>query len=229
MASYDPRLNTYADIVAGLPRQTSELRPDDTYADKFKPVLDAVLAMIALVPASLIILLSALIVAKDGHSPFYTQTRIGKNGRTFKMLKLRSMVPNADAVLNDYLDTDPEARAEWDKTQKLKDDPRITVFGRFIRKASIDELPQLINVIKGEMSLVGPRPMMVEQRALYPGVAYYAMRPGITGFWQTSIRNESSFAERAVFDAAYFRDMSLRTDLRVMVKTVAVVVAGTGY
>jgi exopolysaccharide production protein ExoY len=139
------------------------------------------------------------------------------------------MVPNADAVLNDYLDANPGARAEWDKTQKLKNDPRITASGRIIRKTSIDELPQLINVVRGEMSLVGPRPMMVEQRALYPGLAYYAMRPGITGFWQTSTRNESSFAERAVFDSAYFRDMSLRTDLRVLVKTVAVVIAGTGY
>jgi exopolysaccharide production protein ExoY len=229
MASYDPRLNTYADIVAGLPRRTYELRPGDTYAAKFKPVLDAVIAIIALVPASIIILLSALVISKDGHSPFYTQPRIGKNGRTFNMLKLRSMVPNADAVLNDYLDANPGARAEWDKTQKLKNDPRITASGRIIRKTSIDELPQLINVVRGEMSLVGPRPMMVEQRALYPGLAYYAMRPGITGFWQTSTRNESSFAERAVFDSAYFRDMSLRTDLRVLVKTVAVVIAGTGY
>lgn len=145
------------------------------------------------------------------------------------MWKLRSMVPNADAVLEDYLNSNPDARIEWDRTQKLKHDPRITTVGRLIRKTSIDELPQLLNVFKGEMALVGPRPMMLDQRVLYPGVAYYAMRPGITGFWQTSTRNESSFAERATYDASYFTAMSFKTDLQVLLKTVGVVVTGTGY
>lgn len=229
MASHDRRLNTYADIISGLPRATSELRTQSIYASFIKPALDLALALVIALPAVIIVALFALIVMRDGHNPFYRQSRIGKNGRAFRMWKLRSMVPNADAVLEEYLASNSEARREWDLTQKLKNDPRITPIGRFIRKTSIDELPQLFNVFSGDMSLVGPRPMMLDQRMLYPGVAYYAMRPGITGFWQTSSRNESSFAERATFDASYFSAMSLRTDLQVMVKTVGVVFAGTGY
>jgi lipopolysaccharide/colanic/teichoic acid biosynthesis glycosyltransferase len=164
----------------------------------------------------------------DGKSPFYTQPRVGRNGHIFRMWKLRSMVADADARLGAYLDSNPERRREWDETQKLRDDPRITRVGRIIRKTSIDELPQLWNVLRGEMSLVGPRPMMPDQQAIYPGTAYYALRPGITGFWQTSVRNESSFADRARFDAQYFRDLSLGTDLVVMLRTVRVVLCGTG-
>lgn len=229
MASHDRRLTSYADIIGGLPRATAELRVQSFYGAAIKPALDVVLTLLIAVPAAFIVGLFALLILKDGHNPFYRQNRIGKNGRAFGMWKLRSMVPNADAVLEEYLDANPEARREWDLTQKLKRDPRITPIGRLIRKTSIDELPQLWNVFSGDMSLVGPRPMMLDQRVLYPGVAYYAMRPGITGFWQTSTRNESSFAERATFDASYFSQISFKTDLRVMVKTVGVVFAGTGY
>ncbi len=229
MASHDRRLNTYADILSGLPRATSELRSESPYASSVKPLLDLVLALIIAPPAAIIVGFFALLVMLDGHNPFYRQQRIGKNGRAFAMWKLRSMVFNADAVLEDYLAQNPDARREWDLTQKLKNDPRITWIGRIIRKTSIDELPQLLNVLKSEMSLVGPRPMMLDQRVLYPGLAYYAMRPGITGFWQTSSRNDSSFAERATYDAKYFAEMSFKTDMQVMVKTVGVVVTGTGY
>lgn len=229
MASHDRRLTSYADIIGGLPRVTSELRVKSLYGAMIKPALDVVFTVLLALPAAMIVGFFALLVMSDGHNPFYRQTRIGKNGRAFGMWKLRSMVPNADAVLEAYLAENPEARREWDLTQKLKKDPRITPVGRFIRKTSIDELPQLLNVVSGDMSLVGPRPMMLDQRVLYPGLAYYAMRPGITGFWQTSTRNESSFAERATFDARYFSAMSLKTDLRVLFKTVGVVFAGTGY
>jgi lipopolysaccharide/colanic/teichoic acid biosynthesis glycosyltransferase len=229
MASHDRRLNTYADIISGLPRATSELRVHSTYASIIKPKLDFILTVIIAIPAAFIVAVCALFVMLDGHNPLYRQMRIGKDGRAVEMWKLRSMVPNADAVLEEYLAANPEARREWDRTQKLKTDPRITTIGRVIRKTSIDELPQLLNVFKGQMSLVGPRPMMLDQRIMYPGVAYYAMRPGITGFWQTSTRNESSFAERATYDAAYFTEMSLKTDLQVMFKTISVVLTGTGY
>ena len=229
MAAHDRRLNTYADIISGLPRSTSELHNSSAYSSYLKPVLDMVLTILIAVPAALIVAFFALLVMLDGHNPFYRQLRIGKDGREFRMWKLRSMVPNADDVLESYLAENPDARREWDLTQKLKNDPRITPVGRLIRKASIDELPQLFNVLKGEMSLVGPRPMMLDQRVLYPGLAYYAMRPGITGFWQTSTRNESSFAERATYDASYYSEMSLKTDINVMFKTVGVVLLGTGY
>jgi lipopolysaccharide/colanic/teichoic acid biosynthesis glycosyltransferase len=139
------------------------------------------------------------------------------------------MVPDAHEKLEAYLATDPEARAEWDATQKLKRDPRITTVGRIIRKTSIDELPQLFNVLKGDMSVVGPRPFMVDQQALYHGRRYYDLRPGLTGFWQISDRNECNFAQRAHFDTAYYRSVSLKTDLAVIARTVSVVLRCTGY
>jgi lipopolysaccharide/colanic/teichoic acid biosynthesis glycosyltransferase len=187
-----------------------------------------VVAATAIITAPLIMLI-ALFVSLDGHSPFYSQRRLGMGGRSFTLWKLRSMVPDADTRLREHLSADPAARAEWDRTQKLMNDPRITRMGRFIRKCSIDELPQLWNVLRGDMSLVGPRPMMPEQASLYPGISYFALRPGITGTWQVSARNESSFAERARFDSDYYRSVSLGTDLGILLATVRVVVRGTGH
>lgn len=175
-----------------------------------------------------LVLLLALLVLRDGGNPFYSQERIGRNGVRYRIWKLRSMVVNADQRLAEYLEQNAEARAEWDTTQKLRNDPRVTRFGRFLRKCSLDELPQLWNVFRGDMSLVGPRPMMPEQQALYPGEAYYRMRPGITGFWQISERNQTSFAARAFYDERYERAVSLRTDLSVLFQTVAVVMRATG-
>ncbi|MBV7395101.1 sugar transferase [Mameliella sediminis] len=198
------------------------------YRDVFKRTLDVLIVLMAAIPTLMIIGIFALLVARDGHSPFYFQKRLGRNGRSFYIWKLRSMVPDADQRLEDYLAQDPAAREEWDRTQKLRHDPRITRVGLLIRKSSIDELPQLFNVLRGDMSLVGPRPMMPCQQDIYPGTAYYALRPGITGYWQVSVRNESSFAQRAGFDTAYLAQLSLVNDLRVLVKTVRVVLRGTG-
>jgi len=139
------------------------------------------------------------------------------------------MVADADSRIAEHLERDPAARAEWDRTQKLKEDPRVTRFGQVLRRTSLDELPQLWNVLIGDMSLVGPRPMMTSQQALYPGLAYYALRPGITGYWQTSERNDTTFEARAFYDDAYEEDLSLSTDLRVLVRTVGVVLKATGY
>ena len=198
------------------------------YPNIFKRILDLIGVLLLAIPAILIVGIFAILIALTGANPFYSQERVGKNGRIFRMWKLRSMVPNAKERLNEYLAQNPEARAEWDKTQKLKNDPRITKIGHFIRKTSLDELPQLLNVYIGDMSLVGPRPMMREQRTLYPGQAYYKLSPGITGFWQVSERNETSFAERAYYDTSYLQQLSFTTDLRVLLKTVAVVLRGTG-
>ncbi|MFY0624030.1 MAG: sugar transferase [Pelagimonas sp.] len=199
-----------------------------TYRTHFKRCLDLALVIIAAVPVLILVAVIALLIAFDGKSPFYVQKRVGRNGRTFNMWKLRSMVPDADHLLTTYLASSPAARIEWDTYQKLSHDPRITRIGALIRKTSIDELPQLWNVLIGDMSLVGPRPMLPEQQKLYPGTAYYAMRPGITGFWQTSVRNESSFSERAAFDAAYLTELSFKTDVKTLFKTVHVVLRGTG-
>ena len=203
--------------------------PKGVYRRFAKRALDLLCVCLLFVPVMLVVAVLAILVMIDGGRPFYSQDRLGQNGRRFRMWKLRSMVVDADARFDAYLAANPAAREEWERTQKLRNDPRITAIGKIIRKTSLDELPQLWNVLRGEMSLVGPRPMMVNQRALYPGTAYYAMRPGITGYWQTSARNDTSFSERALFDTAYFREMSFGTDLRILWRTVDVVMRGTGY
>ncbi|WP_261614996.1 sugar transferase [Microbaculum marinisediminis] len=186
-------------------------------------------AVLLTAPISIPIVLSlALLVRRDGGKAFYRQDRLGKNGRTFKLWKLRTMVPDAERFLVEYLEQNPEAAREWHETQKLRRDPRVTRLGEFMRKHSIDELPQLWNVLIGDMSLVGPRPMLPDQEALYPGHAYFLMRPGLTGLWQISARNDGTFASRAAYDDRYEEIKSLRVDLAIMLSTVGVVVRGTG-
>ena len=199
------------------------------YRSGIKRALDLLLTFLVLPPVVLVILLLALAIAVDGGRPFYSQTRLGRGKRSFRLWKLRSMVPDADARLQAHLDGDPVARAEWETTQKLKRDPRITRIGRILRRTSLDELPQLWNVLKGDMSLVGPRPMMPTQRSLYPGWAYFVMRPGITGLWQVSERNDTSFAKRASFDQEYHHRLSFTLDAKVLVATVRVVLRATGH
>lgn len=170
----------------------------------------------------------ALVLLCRGMAPFYRQKRIGRNGKVFYLLKLRTMVRDADAVLQRHLSENPDARAEWERNQKLRQDPRITKGGTFLRKSSLDELPQFWNVLIGEMSLIGPRPIMVCQKDLYPGNRYYKMLPGISGTWQISKRNNSSFSDRAFYDNAYWQEMSLPTDFSILFRTVFVVIRGTG-
>ena len=167
-------------------------------------------------------------VSLDGHAPFYSQQRLGRGGRPFRFWKLRTMVSDADYRLECHLEEDASARREWATYQKLRDDPRITPLGRLLRKSSLDELPQIWNVLKGDMSLVGPRPMLPEQRRLYQGLAYFKLRPGVTGLWQISDRNATTFARRAEFDADYERNLSLATDLGVLTATACEVLRGTG-
>lgn len=198
------------------------------YRSFCKRLLD-ITAIVAAAPVVVpMIAAMAVVVARDGGRPFYSQVRVGRGGRPFRMWKLRTMVNDADERMEAYLAENPEARAEWDSTQKLRNDPRITPAGQFLRKSSLDELPQLWNVLRGDMSLVGPRPMMLNQQALYPGEAYYRLRPGVTGYWQTSGRNKTTFQARADFDAAYEEDAGLLTDLRILARTVGVVLKGTG-
>lgn len=200
-----------------------------TYRSVFKRALDVAAVVLAAPIVAPLIVGLAMCVRRDGGSAFYTQLRVGLDGRHFRMWKLRSMVSDADDRMADYLAANPHARMEWEQTQKLKSDPRITPFGQFLRKSSLDELPQLWNVLRGEMSLVGPRPIMLNQQALYPGVAYYRLRPGITGYWQTGERNCTTFEARATYDEAYDADLSLVTDLKILSRTVGVVMKCTGY
>ena len=199
------------------------------YRNILKRVIDVALIVVSAPIVLPVIAGLALCVARDGSAPFYRSSRVGKGGKNFPMLKLRTMVPNADELLDEHLALDVDARAEWATTQKLKNDPRVTAFGRFLRKTSLDELPQLWNVLVGDMSLVGPRPMIPAQRALYPGLSYFLLRPGITGPWQVSDRNESEFAKRAEHDREYDEKLSFSSDIKYLVRTVGVVVKGTGY
>lgn len=199
------------------------------YRNVFKRAFDVVAILMAAPVVVPVVAALAVAVAANGGNPFYTQMRVGRHGKKFRMWKLRSMVLDADARMADYLQSNPSARAEWDKTQKLMNDPRITGFGRFLRKSSLDELPQLWNVLRGDMSLVGPRPMMISQQLMYPGTAYYALRPGITGYWQTAGRNRTTFAARADFDTVYEQRLSLRADVEILLRTVSVVVKGAGH
>lgn len=198
------------------------------YRKRFKRVFDLGACLLTAPFMVPLIALLALCVAMDGGRPFYSQLRIGRGGRTYRIWKMRSMVKNADNILEAHLATNPAARAEWDLNQKLKCDPRITRLGHFLRRSSLDELPQLWNVFLGQMSLVGPRPMMVSQKDLYSGRDYYVLRPGITGSWQVSDRNKTSFAQRAVFDRSYNQNLSLIEDLRILRDTVFVVLRATG-
>ncbi|MCF7702185.1 sugar transferase [Loktanella sp. M215] len=211
--------------------QPSKNNPDPTarfYNCFGKRFFDVSLILLSLPFVLIVVALLAVVVARKGGKPFYTQDRVGRNGRAYKIWKLRTMVDNADALLEQHLAQDPVARAEWHITQKLRNDPRITEFGRFLRRSSMDELPQLWNVVRGDMSLIGPRPMMLNQTNLYPGTAYYDLRPGISGSWQISARNTSSFAERAMFDTDYREKISFVEDLRILFATLRVVLRGTG-
>lgn len=211
------------------PSDSAVRQPRGIYRHGAKRALDTFL-IVASAPVVLpFILLMALIIACDGANPFFVQKRVGQGGRVFRIWKLRTMVANAEEKLASYLEENPGARVEWDRTQKLKTDPRVTWVGRFLRKTSMDELPQLFNVLNGTMSLVGPRPMMVEQAMLYYGKAYYRLRPGITGLWQISARNESEFTARVRYDEVYDRSLSCWNDIGILVRTVKVVLRGTGY
>lgn len=180
--------------------------------------------------APVYLLVAGAVLLGAGGPVHYWQPRLGLKGRSFRFYKFRSMVRGADKVLAQHLARDPQARQQWETFQKLDNDPRITPVGRFIRKLSLDELPQFFNVLKGDMSLVGPRPCMVRQRSLY-GVHwqhYCQMRPGITGLWQVSGRNRLSYAERVQLDVRYAMEWSLWLDLKILARTVWVVLSGDG-
>jgi len=196
-----------------------------------KRIIDLASAVLGGLLISPLLLLIALLIKLDSRGPvFYGHTRIGQEGRRFKAWKFRSMIPDADRVLQEYLKRHPELRAEWKEAQKLKNDPRVTRVGYWLRKLSLDELPQLWNVIKGEMSLVGPRPIVQEELAKYgeKGVLYLKVKPGMTGLWQVSGRSETSYEERVELDAYYVRNWSIWLDLYILARTIWVVLFSCG-
>ncbi|CAG2364569.1 MULTISPECIES: sugar transferase [Burkholderia] len=190
-------------------------------------LVGASVLLVVLAPALLGI---AWAVRRDGGPAIFGHERVGRNGRRFKCLKFRSMVTNADVVLKALLERDADARAEWAREFKLKNDVRITPIGRLLRKTSLDELPQLLNVLKGDMSLVGPRPIVEAELERYGAdVRYYLMaKPGMTGLWQVSGRNDTDYSTRVSLDVSYVRDWSLRRDIGILFRTITVVVRGSG-
>lgn len=196
-----------------------------------KRIFDVVVASIALVFVSPLLLIVALAIRlQDGEKALYSQPRWGRNGETFECLKLRTMVPNAAEKLQAVLDSDPEAKREWDLTQKLTNDPRITPLGKFIRATSIDELPQLVNIIRGDMSIVGPRPIPLYERSKYGEdfVHYCSVRPGLTGLWQISGRSNTTYTERVELDKEYVQKRTFWGDILIMLKTVPAVLFSVG-
>ncbi len=197
-----------------------------------KRAFDIVASAAMMLILSPLILLLALMIRKESKGPiFYAHERIGRGGRRFLAYKIRSMVPNAAAVLNDYLEANPEAKAEWARDQKLKNDPRIIPgVGNFLRKTSLDEIPQLWNVFRGDMSLVGPRPIVENEIDKYRPVfsLYLRVRPGLTGLWQVSGRNNTTYDARVRLDTYYVRNWSLWLDYFILLRTIRTVVLREG-
>ena len=195
-----------------------------------KHVFDQTVALLLLLLLSPLLLVLISMVRMDGGRAFYGHKRVGANGLPFQCLKFRSMVVNADQILNALLKEDANARQEWAETQKLRDDPRVTRIGRFLRKTSLDELPQLINVVRGEMSLVGPRPIVDAEVVRYGSDIdyYFGTRPGMTGLWQISGRSNASYARRVQLDVWYVRNWTLWHDIMILLKTLPAVLRKEG-
>lgn len=196
-----------------------------------KRLLDLTVAVILLLPAIPFAVFIALAIVLDSRGPvFFAHSRIGKGNRLFRLWKFRTMVKDADTVLERYLSEHPDLRAEWLETHKLKNDPRVTRVGRLLRRSSLDELPQLLSVLAGEMSMVGPRPIVADEIPKYGPLfdLYLQMRPGLTGLWQSSGRTDTSYTTRLALDLRYMQQRTLWLDLKVLLKTIQVVVLGHG-
>ncbi|MGB3627640.1 MAG: sugar transferase [Henriciella sp.] len=197
----------------------------------WKRALDVAVSGTALIVAAPVILLFGLLIRlQDGGPMFFGHNRLGFGRQSFRCLKLRTMVSNGDVVLAQHLAQNPAAKVEWETTRKLRDDPRVTALGRFLRKTSLDELPQLFNILRGDMSLVGPRPVTGPEIAYY-GVAtryYTATRPGLTGLWQVSGRSDVDFARRVTLDTYYVRRWSFVRDMMIILRTPMAVLRSRG-
>lgn len=201
------------------------------YAEAADRALDLLVATCALLLFAPIMALAAIAVFLEGCGPvIFRHSRIGRYGRPFSVMKFRSMCVDGDQVLREHLENNPSAHAEWAATHKLKADPRVSCLGVFLRKSSVDELPQLFNVLRGEMSIVGPRPIVEREIEKYGNFfpAYCSVRPGITGVWQVSGRNDISYQRRVEMDALYARRKSVALDLSLMFATVPAVLLRRG-
>jgi exopolysaccharide production protein ExoY len=236
LSSFSPLISGNS-MDSGSSSIANDASMNETFQAQVKPISYAIKRVFDITFSFLLLLLVLpvfLIIAcliwnqRDGGGVFYGQVRIGRNGIPFRCLKFRSMCPDAEIRLNSLLQNDSEARLEWEKSHKLLNDPRVTPLGRFIRTTSLDELPQLLNVIRGEMSLVGPRPVTESELdgayvRFHGREEYLSIRPGITGLWQVSGRSLASYRDRVALDKKYVRELSLAADLIILFRTIGVV------
>lgn len=220
------------DNLALIPKHIDRSRIILKIEKTIKRILDIIgglCGILILIPLTIGIWIANKLLKDDGPI-FYTHERIGQDGKIFKMYKYRSMVVGADEKLKEYLEENEEARKEYKEYKKLKNDPRITKIGKFIRKTSIDEFPQFINVLKGDMSLVGPRPYLPREKEEINGFFKYitSCKPGITGLWQTRGRSNTTFTERLTMDMEYYYNHTLKMDIKLLYKTVENVVKKEG-
>ncbi len=232
MPSMDPKTASHGFLSEAAPaagQLGDGLR--DPVALFIKRILDLTVAVLLLLPAIPFAAAIALAIVLDSRGPvFFAHTRIGKGNRQFRLWKFRTMVRDADTVLEQHLKAHPDLRAEWLETHKLKNDPRVTRVGRLLRRSSLDELPQLISVLRGEMSMVGPRPIVADEVPKYGPMfdLYLQVRPGLTGLWQSSGRADTSYRSRIALDLRYLQERTLWLDLWVLLKTIRVVMLGHG-
>ncbi len=201
----------------------------ESMTKKLIDIMAGIIGTILLIPLTIGVFIGNLINGDKGPI-FYKQKRIGKDGKEFTMYKFRSMVVGADEILFNYLEKNEEAKKEYKKYKKLKNDPRITKVGKFLRKTSLDEFPQFINVLKGEMSLVGPRPYLPREKEEINGFFKYitSLKPGITGYWQINGRNDVTFVDRLQMDMDYYYRHTLKIDIKIVLKTVGKIVKKEG-
>ena len=193
-------------------------------------IIAGLVGTILLIPITICIYIAKKILKEDDGPIFYDQLRIGKGGKHFKLYKYRSMVIGADKILEEYLAENEEARIEFEQNQKLKNDPRITKLGSFIRKTSLDEFPQFINILKGDMSLVGPRPIVDREVELFGDKmkTVHSVRPGLTGYWAANGRSDTTYEQRVEMEAYYAENFSLLLDIKIIFKTIKSVIKKEG-
>ncbi len=212
-------------IIGGIPLIEIIRTPLEGWGRIVKRIFDITGSIIGLIIFSPLFLIISAIIKMGSSGPiFYKHERLGRGGKIFKVYKFRSMKPNADEILKEMLEKDPTKREEFEKDFKLKDDPRITKIGKILRKTSLDEIPQFVNVLKGEMSLVGPRPIIIDESDKYGGSKYQRsiVKPGITGLWQINGRNDLDYSERAYLDIYYVENWSILLDIKIIFKTLGV-------
>ena len=197
---------------------------------RFVDIIAGLIGVIILIPITIVIYIARKILKEDDGPIFYEQLRIGKNGKHFKLYKFRTMVVGADEKLKKYLTENEEARKEFEENHKLRNDPRITKLGKFLRRTSLDEVPQFLNILKGDMSLIGPRPIVDAEVSKFGNKmsVIHSIKPGITGYWAVNGRSDTTYEERVKMETYYAENFSLKLDIQILIKTIEAVLKKEG-